>query len=70
MEQIVTVPLETSKKFFQAYNNHFNYFSYERVYQGQTYHPKPSSMLLSLPRWVPTFLERPLLFCMYIPKLF
>jgi len=65
-----TVPLDPSKKFYQAYINHFNYFSFERVYQGHVYEPKPNSILLCLPNYTPTFLERPILYWMFLPKYF
>ena len=67
---MVTVPMDPSKKFYHAYINPFNYFAYERVYQGHTYTPKPNSQLLSLSRNVPQFLERPILYFLYLPKYF
>ena len=70
MNSNTTVPLDPSKKFYQAYNNHFNYFSFERVYQGHVYEPKPNSILLCLPNYTPTFLERPILYWMFLPKYF
>ena len=66
----ITIPLGTNKKFYQAYNNCFNYFHFDRLYEGRVYQPKPNSMLLTLPQYVPTFLERPLLYWMFIPKFF
>lgn len=64
------VPMDPSKKFYQAYCNPFNYFTYERLYQGHTYTPKPNSQLICLPKNVPQCLERPILYFLYLPKLF
>jgi hypothetical protein len=68
--KMATVPMDPTKKFYQAYINPYNYFSYERVYQGHVYHPKPTSRLLCLSKHVPECLERPLLYFLYLPIFF
>jgi hypothetical protein len=67
---MITVPTDPTKKFYQAYINPYNYFTYERLYQGREYSPKPSSQLLCLPKNVPECIERPLLYLLYLPKFF
>jgi hypothetical protein len=68
--KMITVPMDPTKKFYQAYINPYNYFSYERVYQGHVYRPKPTSRLLCLSKHVPECLERPLLYFLYLPIFF
>jgi hypothetical protein len=62
--------MDPFKKFYHVYNNSFNYFAYERVYQGHSYTPKPNSQLLCLHKNVPQFFERPILYFLYLPKYF
>ena len=69
-KKMLFVPMDSTKNFYLAYNNPFNYFEYERVYQGQPYNIKPNSKLLSLHRNIPQFLERPILYFLYLPKFF
>lgn len=65
-----TVPLDRDKKFFMAYTNCFNFFTVERLYQGRSYKMQPNSKLLTLPTYTPEFMEKPLLYFMYMPKFF
>lgn len=64
------VPLDRDKKFFMVYTNCFNAFTYEKLYQGRSYTPEPFSKLLTLPAYTPDFMEKPLLYFMYMPKFF
>lgn len=64
------IPMEPKYKFYTTYVNPFNYFTYERVYQGHYYTPKPNSQLICLPTFIPNFMERPLLYILHLPKFF
>jgi len=66
----IDVPMDLNYNFFITYVNHYNCFTYERVYPGKTYIHKPNSQLLFLPTFIPKFVERPLLYFFHLPKFF
>jgi hypothetical protein len=66
----VKPPVDPSRKFFQAYTNSNNYFRFVRLNNNnhKNYLPSSDSKLLSLPKNVPEYMEKPLLYFMYLPK--
>jgi len=66
----VKPPVDPSRKFFQAYTNSNNYFRFVRLCNNnqKNYLPYSDSKLLSLPKNVPEYMEKPLLYFMYLPK--
>jgi hypothetical protein len=66
----LTVPVEPNTRFFIVSTNHFNYFTYNQVIPGNKYTPFPQSKLITIPSWIPNWLDRPILYWKYLPKYF
>jgi hypothetical protein len=66
----LTVPTDPDKRFYLVDTNMFNYFIYKQVVQGSTYIPSPNSKVIMIPNYVPTWLNKPLLYWQYLPKYF